>query len=53
MKGTLREGQYTFLIFSLSFLVKMRNVSNKSRRETRNTHFVFNSPPQKIVPDVR
>jgi len=35
---TLRP--YTFLIISLSVL-RMRDVSDKSCRENRNTHFVF------------
>jgi len=28
----------------------MRNVSDKSCRENQNTRFVFNIPPQKMVP---
>jgi hypothetical protein len=39
--GTLHEDQYTFFITSWSFPLRMRNVSNKSRRENQNTHFVF------------
>jgi Fe-S cluster biosynthesis and repair protein YggX len=41
------------LIISLSFLLRMKNVSNKKCREKRNTHFVFNNVhpiPQKIMP---
>ena len=46
--GTLHEDQNTFLIISRSILLRMRNVSDKSCRENRNTHFVFNStPPRK------
>ena len=41
--GTLHEDQYTFLLISLSFLLRMRNVSNKSCRGNQNTHFVFNT----------
>ena len=39
--GTLHEDQNTFLIISRSFLLRMRNVSDKSCRENQNTHFVF------------
>jgi hypothetical protein len=35
--------QYTFFIISRSFLLRMKTVSHKSCRETRNTHFVFNN----------
>jgi len=41
--GTLREDQYTFLIISLSVLLRTRNVSDNSCREHQNTHFVFNN----------
>jgi len=41
--GTLCAAQYTCLIISCSFFVRMRNVSDKSRRESQNTHFVFNN----------
>ena len=43
MTGTLHEDQYTFLIISCSFLLRMRNVSEKSCRENQNTHFMFNN----------
>jgi len=39
MTGTLREHQYTFLIISLSFLLRMRNASDKICAENQNTHF--------------
>ena len=42
-KSTLLEDQYTFSIISLSFLLRMKNVSNKSCRETRNTHFMLSN----------
>jgi len=47
--GTLHEDQYTFLIICHSFLLRMRNVSDKSCREYQNTHFIFNNypPPKK------
>ena len=41
--GTLHGNQYTFLIKSRSVLLRMRNVSDKSCRENRNTRFVFNN----------
>jgi len=41
--GTLHEDQYTFLIISRSFLLRMRNVSDKSCRENQNTCFVFSN----------
>ena len=43
IKGAFHEGQYTFLIISRSFLLRMKNVSDKSRRENRNTHPVFSN----------
>jgi len=41
--STLHEDQYTFLIISLSVLLTMRNVSDKSCRVNQNTHFVFSN----------
>jgi len=41
--GTLHEDQYTFLIIYYSFLLRMRNVSERSCRENQNTHFMFNN----------
>ena len=35
--GTLHEDRYTVLIVSLSVLLRMRNVSDKSCRENQNT----------------
>ena len=43
--GTLHGDQYTFFNVSSSFLLRMRNVSNKSYRENQITHFVFSNPP--------
>ena len=40
-------------IISLSVLVRMRNVSDKSCRENQNTHFVFSDFFPKIVPFMR
>jgi hypothetical protein len=41
--GTLHEDQYTFFVISRSFLLTMRNVSNRSYIENQNTRFVFNN----------
>ena len=38
--GTAHKDQHIFLI-SCSVLLRMRNVSHKSHKEIRNTHFVF------------
>jgi hypothetical protein len=43
MTGTLHEDQYTFLIICRSVLLRMRNVSDKSCRENRNTRFTFSN----------
>jgi len=51
--GTLHAGRYTFIIISRSVLLRMRNVSDKSCRENRNTHFVFNNFFPKTVPFMR
>ena len=42
MKGTLREDQDTFSILYRSILLRMKNISDKSCREVRNTDFIFN-----------
>ena len=42
--GTLHEDRYIFLIISRSFLLIMRNVSDKICAENQNTHFMFNNP---------
>ena len=47
--GTLHEDQCTYLIISRSVLLRMRNASDKSCRENRNTPFMFNNS-FKIVP---
>jgi len=41
------------LITSRSFLLRMRNISDKSCRENKNTHFVFSSFVSKIVSFMR
>jgi hypothetical protein len=38
--GTLHEDQYTFFNKSRSFLLRVRNVSDKSCRENQNTFCV-------------
>jgi hypothetical protein len=42
-----------FCIISRSFLLRMRNVSDKSCRENQNTRFVFGIFFSKILPSVR
>jgi hypothetical protein len=41
--GTLYEYKYTFLIISRLINLRMRNVSDKLRRENENKYFVFNN----------
>jgi hypothetical protein len=41
MKGTLHEDEFTFFIISRSFLLRMRNISDKVCRQGQNTHFRF------------
>jgi len=40
IRGTLREDQYTFLIISRSFLLRMRNLSEKRCGESQNARFM-------------
>ena len=48
------EDQYAFLIICRSFLLRMKNVSDESCRETQNTRFTFNNFfLSKIVPFMR
>jgi len=42
--GTLREAQCAFLITSRSVLLRIKNFSDESCRENRNTHFMFKIP---------
>jgi hypothetical protein len=37
MTGTLHEDQYTFMIISHLFLLRMKNVSDKTCKENKNT----------------
>ena len=39
--GALHEDRYTFLIVSSSLLARMKNISDKSCRENRNTCFMI------------
>jgi len=48
--GTLHEDQYPFLITSRSFLLRMRNFSEKSCRENQNTQVMFRNFVSKRVP---
>jgi len=41
--GILHEDQYTFFIISLSFILRMRNVSDRFSRENRITHLMLNN----------
>jgi hypothetical protein len=41
--STLHEDLYKFFIISRSVLFRMRNVSDKSCRENKRTHFVFSN----------
>jgi len=43
----------TFFIISRSFVLRMRNISDKSCRENQNTHFLFSNCFWKIVPFMR
>jgi len=40
---TLHEYHFTFLIISSSVLLRMKNVSDKSCREFKNTYFMFSN----------
>ena len=43
MTGTLHEDVFTFLIISRSFLLRMRNVSDKICSKNQNTLFTFSN----------
>ena len=53
IKDTLHEDQYTFSIKCRSGLLRMKNVSDKRRRENQNTHFMPNNFLSNIVPFMR
>jgi hypothetical protein len=50
---TLHKDLCTFMIISRWFLLRIRNVSDKSCRENQNTNFMFNNFFPKIVPFMR
>ena len=41
MTGTLHEDEFTFSIISREILLRLKNISDKSCRENRNTHFML------------
>ena len=51
--GALHEDEYTFLVIPRSFLLGMKNVSDRSSVENQNTTFVFNDRFPKIVSFMR
>ena len=52
-KCTLYEDQYTFLIISRSFILRMKNISDEIFRENQNTHFVIRFFFSKILQFMR
>jgi len=42
MTGTLHEDRCVFVVVSRRVLLRMRNVSDKVRRDNQNKHFIFN-----------
>jgi len=53
MKGTLHGNNYTFSILSRTVILRMKNISVKSCRETRYTHFMFDTFFSKILSFMR
>jgi hypothetical protein len=43
ISGNIQENHYTFLIITLSLLLRRKNISHKCCRENYNTHFMFNN----------
>ena len=43
MTGTLHEDQHTFVIIARSFLLRMRNISDKRHIENQNPQFMFSN----------
>ena len=41
--STLHEDVCTFMKISRQIIIKMRNASDKSHRESQNTHYVFSN----------
>jgi hypothetical protein len=50
---TLHDDQYTFVIIHRSIILIMGNFSDKSCRDNKNIHFMFNNFFSKIVPVMR
>jgi len=50
--GTLHEDRYTFFTISRSFLIRMKNVSDISRRDNQNTHVVFSNFENRAVYEI-
>jgi len=48
-KGYFTGDHYTFLIISRSVLLRLKNVADKSCRETQSTHFMFSNIYSKIM----
>jgi len=46
--GTLLDDQYTSLIISRSFLLRMKIISDKSCRETQNAYLMFSNLKKKF-----
>jgi hypothetical protein len=40
---TVHEDRYALFVISRSFLLRTKNVSDKSCRENQNTHFIFSN----------
>jgi hypothetical protein len=51
--GTLHEDRSKNMIISRSFLISMRNVSDKGCRENQNTRFIFGNVFRKSLPCMR
>jgi hypothetical protein len=49
MAGNLYEGDFTLMKIYRPVLLKMKNISNKSCRRNKNTHFMFSNLFQRIV----
>jgi len=51
--SNIHEDLGTLLIVSCSFLLTVRNVSDKSSREIQNTHYMFKNFFPKTVPFIK
>jgi len=50
MTDSLHVDKHTFWIISRSILLRMKNISDKTCRETRNTHITLYNFSSEIVP---